>query len=95
MIWGFLKQHLRRTCQFDYKALQRDLPAALMEIPTAFFRKASDHCFQYMDWYRNGWKGAALEFAKKFKSHRGISAETVAIVRQEYDEFMRKRNGKL
>jgi hypothetical protein len=92
MVWCFLKRQLRRTCKFDYKILKEQLPLALDSIPKDFFHKASDHTFRYMEWYRAGLTGAILEYSmKKFKSHRTISAETAAIVHQEYEEHHRRR----
>jgi hypothetical protein len=95
MIWCFLKRQLRRNCTFDFGALNVQMPIVLESIPKDFFRKASDHCFTYMQWYRKGLTGGALEYAmRKFKSHRAISVETAAIVHGEFEEYNRKRSEK-
>jgi hypothetical protein len=88
MIWGYCKTFLRRNCSFSFQDLCVTLPHCLSEvIPLSFFKRASRHCYRFMDGYRQGFKGPLLNYImKKYTSHRKIPDGIIAEVRAEYDK---------
>lgn len=87
IIWGFMKAYHRRTCTYNFKALESELPTTLNErIPLLFVQKCFRHCFRFMSGYRNGLSGGLLDYAvKKYTSHRIIPSHVIAELRVEYE----------
>ena len=77
MIWGWLKDYHRRTCTYNFKDLERDLPITIEQrLPISYVRRVARYCYRFMDAYRVGLSGAALDYTvKKFKSHRKIPVD--------------------
>ena len=74
-------------CTLSFKDLQTRLPEHLDNIPLAFVKRASQHCLRYMDGYRAGLVGPELDYAvKKYKGHRIIPRENLAVVQAEFKE---------
>jgi hypothetical protein len=91
MIWGYAKARLRAGCEFNFKWLEAQLPTVLDAIPLSFFRSTSRHYFRYMDSYRYDLTPAARLFAmKKFRGHRMIPREILALVVKEFDDIQSK-----
>ena len=64
MVWGWLKSHHRRSCTYTFKHLEENLPLSLENIlPLSFVRRASQHCFRFMQGYRHFLSGSILEYA--------------------------------
>jgi len=61
MLWGYTKAKLRRMCTFSFSDLKKRLPELLDSIPISFVKRASRHCFRYMDGYRLGLTGPELD----------------------------------
>ena len=92
MIWGYAKARLRAGCEFNFKWLEAQLPTVLDSIPLSFFRSTSRHCFRYMDSYRYDLTPAARLYAmKKFRGHRMIPRESLALVVKEFDDIQSKK----
>jgi hypothetical protein len=75
MIRGWLKDYHRRSCTYNFKDLQRDLPITIeLRLPISYFRLR--YCYWFIDEYRVSLTGAALDYTvKKFKRHRKIPVD--------------------
>lgn len=92
MVWCFLKQKLRKNCQYSIQDLRIRVPEYLDSIPLDFFAKVSAHCLRYMEWYRRGLHGQLLEHAmKKYKCHRPIDFPSTQVVRESLEASLKKR----
>ena len=94
MTWAYMKSYLRKHCTYSFKDLEENVPYVLEnQIPIAFFRRASRHCFRFMSGYRLGLEGRLLDYAvKKYSSHRKIPENVVDEVAQQYlDDVARKK----
>ena len=93
MVWAYVKRDLRSKCTFSYPDLQARLPQALNEVPIAYFKRVSRHCFRYMQGYRDGLVGPSLDYAmRKYSGHRAIPQDQLEVVKKEYEEQLcRKR----
>jgi hypothetical protein len=94
MIWAYIKDLLRRDCSFSYKDLQVKVPEALFDVPQAFVKKVSRHCFRFMDAYRHGLPaGPIADYAmKKFSGHRRLPPNfVVADLVSQYEEHKSKK----
>jgi hypothetical protein len=87
MIWGYCKSFLRRNCTYSFIDLCTALPHCLKDIiPLQFFRRASRHCYRFMDGYRQGLHGPVLDYVmKQYTSHRKIPAIIIDEIQKEYD----------
>ena len=87
-IWGWLKSYHRRSCTYNFKHLEEGLPITIEErLPVAFVRRAFQHCFRFMDGYRQGLTGPILEYAvKKYSSHRAIPNTIIKETEKEYGD---------
>ena len=88
MIWGWLKSHHRRTCTYNFKDLERELPNTIEQLlPISVVRRYARYCFRFMSGYRLGLTGTLLDFSvKQYKSHRRIPEGVVAALTNMYDE---------
>jgi hypothetical protein len=89
VVWGYLKNKLRRECTFNFQDLCDKIDEELISIPLRFIRKIERHCFRYMDGYRYDLKGPMLDYAvKKYTSHRkfpfGDNAALLAEIKTDY-----------
>ncbi len=86
MLWAFLKAYLRKLCSFNFHDLQKELPQAIADMPLAFVKKTSRHCYRFMSAYRAGLPaGPLIDFAvKKYSGHRRIPAIIVSEISEEY-----------
>ena len=92
MVWAYVKRDLRSKCTFSYPDLQSRLPHALNDVPIAYFKKVSRHCFRYMQGYRVGLVGPLLDFAmRKYSGHRAIPQSQLGIVREEYAQHLSRK----
>lgn len=59
--------------------------------------RASNHCLRYIDAYRKGLSGSALEYSvKKFKGHRTIpSSETYESLQRAFDALSQEQKLKI
>ena len=93
MLWGYTKAKLRRMCTFSFSDLKKRLPELLDSIPISFVKRASRHCFRYMDGYRLGLTGPELDYAiRKYKGHRMIPPESLQLIN---DEFKKQQDDKM
>ena len=91
MIWAYAKTYLRRRCVFKVAGFEDLLPNVLMSIPIAYFKRVARHCFRFMDGYRKGLTGSLLKFAvKKYRGHRMIPAESMALITEQYQKSIPK-----
>ena len=59
----------------------------LNEIPIAFIRKATRHCYRFMSGYRQGLDGPLLDFTmKKYSGHRRIPDVVLFEVEAAFDK---------
>ena len=59
-------------------------------LPLLFFRRASQHCFRFMQGYRHGLSGSILEYAvKKYTSHRAIPVHAFNTIENGYEETIK------
>ena len=88
MVWGWLKSYHRRSCTYTFKHLETNLPISLeTKLPLSFVRRASQHCFRFMQGYRHGLYGSVLEYAvKKYTSHRAIPSNVFKTIEADYEE---------
>lgn len=91
MVWGWLKSYHRRSSTYTFKHLEENLPLSLeTKLPLSFIRRASQHCFRFMQGYRYGLRGSILEYAvKKYTSHRAIPAHVFRTVEADYEETVK------
>jgi transposase len=80
MSWAWIKTHHRCTCTYDFSTLKAELPITLIQLlPLSFVRKTFQHCYRFMNGYRIGLVGPALEYSvKKYKGHRSFPQNCVA-----------------
>ena len=65
----------------------------LDSIQIPFVRRASRHCFRYMNGYRLGLIGPELDYAiRKYKGHRMIPPENLQLIK---DEFKKQQDDKM
>lgn len=68
----------------NYRSCNR-FPEVLKSIPFSLVRKASDHCFRFMDDYCFGLSDPILDYAiKKYKSHGRLNNDLVKKVKELY-----------
>jgi hypothetical protein len=96
MVWGFVKNKLRRHCKYSYSDLERNFPVFLDEVPISFVKKAARHCYRFMSGYRNTeFTGPLLDYImKKYSSHRKIPLLVEAEIKnlkQEYKVKLEKK----
>jgi hypothetical protein len=90
MVWAYIKSQLKMSCTHNFQDMLNLLPHVADNIPIAFIRGVSTHCFRVMSCYRVGLEGALLDYAvRKYRSHRSISATMVLKITAEY----RAKNG--
>ena len=66
MIWGWLKSHHRRTCTYNFKNLERELPNTIEQVlPILVVRRYARYCFRFMSGCRLGLTGTLLDFSVK------------------------------
>jgi hypothetical protein len=89
MIWGFIKNKLRKECEFDFGWLQVRVPEILDgEISLRFVQKVARHCERFMEGYRVGLKGPVLDYAMtKYRGHRAIPAAEIQLIRDEFKDY--------
>lgn len=96
MVWGWIKSYHRRSSTYSFKQLEETLPSTLeTKLPLSFVRRASQHCFRFMQGYREGLKGLTLEYVvKKYTSHRAIPANVFKSIEAEYADKMNESSKK-
>lgn len=81
-VWSFLKERLRKLCDYTFKSLEENVPTQLGQIPIMFYAKAARSCSRYILAYGE-FNGHHLTFAqvqyahKKYSSHRRITEAEV------------------
>ena len=92
MVWAYVKKDLRSKCTFSYPDLQSRLPQALNDVPMAYFKRVSRHCFRFMQGYRDGLVGPLLDYAiRKYSGHRAIPQDQLTIVKEEYEQRLSRK----
>ncbi len=91
VVWGYLKNKLRRECTFSFPDLCDKIDQEIMSIPLKFIRRIERYCFRFMDGYRHGLKGPLLDYAmKRYSSHRKFpfadNALLIAQLKEGYEE---------
>jgi transposase len=95
MIWAHVKADLRRDCSFNFNDLQEKLPRLLDNISLPFVKRVARHCYRFMDGYRKGLVGPVLDYAmRKYKGHRMIPAESLQLVKDEFDRLQQEQAAK-
>jgi hypothetical protein len=98
MVWGFVKNKLRRHCKYSYYSdLERNFPVLLDEVPLSFVKKADRHSYRFiMSGYRNTkFTGPLFDYImKKYSIHRKIRLLVEAEInnlKQEYKVKLEKK----
>ena len=81
-----MKDYHRRTCTYNFKDLQRELPITYTDrLPLEFVQRAFTYCLRFMNGYREGLVGPELDYAvKKYKGHRCIPVGQKEMIKQEF-----------
>jgi hypothetical protein len=92
MIWSWIKAYHRRTCKYNFKDLETELPKTIEErLPISFVRRAFRYCFRFMDGYRKGLTGPLLAYAVRvYKSHRCIPDFVLAQLEKGFNDSNKK-----
>jgi len=77
--WGMAKRYARTNCNYSWAELQRIVPIALAHVSIKTIRKLSEHCFRYMEAYRNDQlTPQQIEWAiQKYSSHRRVKESNI------------------
>lgn len=96
MIWAYVKQALRRSC-YSFTDLQVTLPECLSNLPLAFVKRASRHCFRFMSVYRAGLPAGPLADypMKRYSGHRRIPANVTDSITSDFEKMMRETKNKI
>jgi len=85
MYWGWIKRYFRERATGNFATAQRLIVEALDACPLITIRRFFRRVDRYMSVYRHGATGRLAEFAvKKYRSHRGITKEDLAVAEEAY-----------
>jgi hypothetical protein len=96
MVWGWTKCYHRRSCTYNFKDLERELPITYTtRLPLDFVQKAFMYCLRFMSGYREGLVGPELDYAvKKYRGHRSIPVGQLDLIKSEFEKkHERKASG--